>query len=373
MLSFFLSTIITLFLKAKLNAIAMLSSQDFSLKNSNSFNLKANCSRIYYPSSVNDLQQLSDVISSSFYILGEGSNTLFVETQAPVIIQPQFKGIQIEEHDQYYAVTAGAAENWHQLVCYCLEQGMNGLENLALIPGSVGAAPVQNIGAYGVEFADYCHSVQWFEFSSNTLKTLTKSECHFAYRESIFKQSLYNKGLITQVTFHFPKTWQANLSYAGLDALPTGSSAQAVMDKVIQLRQSKLPDPKDLPNAGSFFKNPVVSAQKFAEIQEQHPSIPHYLQENGEVKLAAGWLIDQAGLKGFRYQGVGVHEKQALVLVNYTGELGSELISLAKHIQQVIADKFSVHITPEVRMVTQAGEKAFDSLDNIKLIGYCND
>ena len=342
--------------------MAMHSNLDYPLQSSNSFNIKASCSRIYFPSSLAELQQLPDLSAENFYILGEGSNTLFAEPQAPIIIQPKFTGVDIIEQDHHFIVTVGAAENWHNLVIFCLEKGIYGLENLALIPGSVGAAPVQNIGAYGVDFSDYCQDVHWYEFTSKTIKTLNKTACLFAYRDSIFKQALYNKGLITQVTLKFPKQWQANLSYAGLDTLAKESTAQRVMDKVIVLRNSKLPDPKKLPNAGSFFKNPIVSAEIFASLIKQYPNMPNYPQPNGNVKLAAGWLIDQAGLKGFRYAGVGVHQQQALVLVNYDSILGSDLISLAKYIQRKVANKFSVSINPEVRMITSQGEKDFSSL-----------
>ncbi len=350
--------------------MAMHSNLNYSLKSSNSFNIKASCSRIYFPSSLAELQQLPDLSTENFYILGEGSNTLFVEAKAPIIIQPKFTGINILEHHDHFIVTVGAAENWHNLVCFCLEKGIYGLENLALIPGSVGAAPVQNIGAYGVDFADYCQEVSWFEFSSKTIKSLDKKACLFAYRDSIFKQALYNKGIITQVTFNFPKQWQANLSYAGLDALAKDSSAPQVMAQVIKLRSSKLPDPKKLPNAGSFFKNPIVSAQDFMQLQRQYPKMPNYPQQDGSFKLAAGWLIDQVGLKGFRHQGVGVHKQQALVLVNYDSDLGADIISLAKYIQRKVAEKFSVAITPEVRMITSQGERAFSSLKDINPINH---
>ncbi len=231
--------------------MAMHSNLDYALQGSNSFNIKASCPRIYFPSSLAELQQLPNLSAENFYVLGEGSNTLFVEPQAPIIIQPKFTGIDIVEQDDHFIVTAGAAENWHNLVCFCLENGVYGLENLALIPGCVGAAPVQNIGAYGIDIADYCQEVHWFEFARRTMQVLDKKACNFGYRDSIFKQALYNKGLITQVNFRFPKQWQANLSYAGLDVLAKNCSAKEVMAKVIKLRSSKLPDPKELPNAGS--------------------------------------------------------------------------------------------------------------------------
>lgn len=358
--------------------MAMHSNLNYSLQSSNSFNIKASCSHIYFPSTLADLQHLPDLAANNtpdnFYILGEGSNTLFVESQAPIIIQPKFIGIEVDEQDDHFIVTVGAAENWHHLVCFCLARGIYGLENLALIPGSVGAAPVQNIGAYGVEFADFCQQVQWYEFASKTLHSLTKQDCRFAYRDSIFKQERYNKGLITQVTFKFAKAWQANLSYAGLDKLAKNTTAQQVMEQVVALRMSKLPDPKQLPNAGSFFKNPLVTQKVFTQLQQQHSTIPYYPQANGDVKLAAGWLIEQTGLKGFRHQGVGVHQQQALVLVNYGSDFGSDIISLAKYIQRQVADKFSVLLAPEVRMVTEQGERAFSSLPDVNPIGdLCHD
>ncbi|WP_246143233.1 UDP-N-acetylmuramate dehydrogenase [Colwellia echini] len=349
--------------------MAMQSNHNYPLKNNNSFNIKASCSHIYFPSNLAELQQLPDLTATNFYILGEGSNTLFVEENAPVIIQPKFHGINIDEQAEHFLVTVGAAENWHDLVCFCLEKGINGLENLALIPGSVGAAPVQNIGAYGVEFADFCDEIQWYEFASKTLHTLVKEDCDFAYRESIFKHAFYNKGLITHVSFKFPKAWQPNLSYAGLDSLVKTSSATEVMNQVIALRSSKLPDPKVLPNAGSFFKNPVVSAVEFTQLQQRFPDIPHYPQANGEVKLAAAWLIDQAGLKGFRHQEVGVHQQQALVLVNYGSDLGCDIISLAKYVQRIVNKKFSVMLTPEVRMISAEGEQSFITLNDANPIG----
>jgi UDP-N-acetylmuramate dehydrogenase len=188
----------------------------------------------------------------------------------------------------------------------------------------------------------------------------------------VFKQERYNKGLITQVTFKFPKVWQANLSYAGLDVLTKNSSAKEVMAQVITLRSSKLPDPKTLPNAGSFFKNPVVSEETFMQLKQRYPKIPNYPQQNGQVKLAAGWLIDQSGLKGFRHRDVGVHQQQALVLVNYGSDVGADIISLAKYVQRKVAEKFSVFLTPEVRMITHQGESSFTSLTDINPIGESN-
>ena len=337
-------------------------SHQFALQNYNSFNVKAVSPSIYFPKSVNDLGLLPDMSDRPFYILGEGSNTLFADHSAPVIIKPSFKGITISETPNTYIVSVGAAENWHDLVCMCIEQGMYGLENLALIPGSVGAAPVQNIGAYGLELSNFCTQVKWFEFSSRVIKVLNNEDCQFSYRDSIFKKSLHNKGIITEVVFKFPKAWHANLGYAGLIDLGKSASAEQVMTRVISLRQSKLPDPYKLPNAGSFFKNPIVDESKFAHLQAGYPKIPFYPQEHGVIKLAAGWLIEQAGLKGYKSNGVGVHENQALVLVNNASERGVDIVTLAKYVQDQVFTKFDILLSPEVRMITTNGEQHFNQL-----------
>ncbi len=341
----------------------MESSQQFSLQEYNSFNVRAICPTIYFLESLTDLELLPDLTKCNFYILGDGSNTLFVNDQAPIIIKPDFKGVSISETTDNYIVRAGAGENWHELVCSCIAKGIFGLENLALIPGSVGAAPVQNIGAYGAELSNYCKQVKWFEFSTQTIKSLKNEDCLFSYRNSIFKQALYNKGIITEVEFHFPKVWQANLSYAGLHQLAKHSTAIEVMEKVVKMRQAKLPDPNELPNAGSFFKNPIVATSTYSKLKDFYPNMPAYPQASGKIKLAAGWLIEQSGLKGYCKNGVGVHEHQALVLVNYQSDNGADIVLLAKYIQQKILTKFDILISPEVRMVTEQGEQDFADLE----------
>ena len=355
----------------------MLNRQDFSLKDYNSFNINAVCAEIYFPSSLVDLQELvsSNVLNDSpYYILGEGSNTLFVEQTAPVIIKPNFKGMSVKETTEQFVVTVGASENWHDLVCFCLNQGIDGLENLALIPGSVGASPVQNIGAYGVELSDYCVEVEFFNLCTNQLTIFNNAECQFGYRDSIFKTLLRNKAIITRVVLSFPKKWQANINYQGLNQLPGNCSAKDIMLQVIHLRQSKLPDPVTLPNAGSFFKNPIVSKQTFHKLSITHQSLPHYVQLNGQIKLAAGWLIEAAGLKGFRFESVGVHQHQALVLVNYSEGQGTDVVGLAKFVQRTIYEKFGLTLTPEVRMISSQGEVHIESLvDTLHLCAGNND
>lgn len=337
-------------------------SKHFSLQNSNSFNVKATSPIVYFPKTLADLEQLPDLSSSPYYILGDGSNTLFIDQDAPVIIKPEFKGVKISETDENYIVEVGAGQNWHNLVCLCIDNGILGLENLALIPGSVGGAPVQNIGAYGVEFSKFCSQVIWFDIANQTINSLNRTECQFAYRNSIFKEALYNRGIIIGVILTFPKKWKANLSYAGLSDLNESSTAKQIMDKVISLRQSKLPDPNKLPNAGSFFKNPIVDIEEFQLLKKTYPQMPFYPQNEKQVKLAAGWLIEQAGLKGYSINGVGVHEHQALVLVNYASNNGKDIVALAKLVQQKVLAMFNIRICPEVRMVSIKGEQDFDDL-----------
>lgn len=329
----------------------------YSLKHHNSFAVDSVCPKVFFPSTEEDLLELADILPLNFYILGDGFNTLFVEPISPIIIKPDFTGIKIEEQSDCFIVKAAASENWHEFVELCVEKGMNGLENLALIPGSVGAAPVQNIGAYGVELAQYCQEVLWFDFESKQSVLYKHKDCQFSYRESIFKSELKNQGLITHVTFCFPKNWQANLSYAGLGHLSASASANEVMNEVIKIRQSKLPDPYQLPNAGSFFKNPVVEYSQWQTLVAEYPHLPSYPQPNNKVKIAAGWLIQQTGLKGYKANGVGVHDKQALVLVNYKSELGDNIANMALYIIKKVQENFNITLEPEVRAVFSEGER----------------
>lgn len=334
----------------------MKSHQHFPLQKYNSFAVAATTPVIYYPKNEEELQSLTMITQNNFYILGEGSNTLFVEGNTPVIIKPEFLGIKIEESNDFYDVHAACGENWHKLVCFCIEQGINGLENLALIPGSVGAAPVQNIGAYGVEVADFVESVTWFDFEKNKSVLLNKTQCEFDYRASIFKKNLKNKGTITHVTLRFPKNWQPRLSYQGLNCLPKHSNAFDIMNAVIGIRNSKLPDPNIIPNAGSFFKNPIVTTEQFLRLKTTHPKIPHYPQQDGTIKLAAGWLIEVSGLKGYQMNGAAVHDKQALVITNPKAASGESIRNLAAFVQRKVSDRFAISLQPEVRMIAEHGE-----------------
>jgi len=340
----------------------MITKSSFSLKKCNSFAIEAICPKMFCPSSYEELKTLPLNTEQPFYILGEGSNTLFCENTSPILIKPMFKGISIEDCQEYYTVTVGAGENWHLLVECLVNQGINGLENLALIPGSVGAAPVQNIGAYGVELSDYCENVSWYEFQSKSLKELSANQCLFSYRDSIFKRQLKGKGLITEVTFRFDKKWLPNLTYAGLDSISENTSAKEIMERVIEIRQKKLPNPDEIPNAGSFFKNPVVTLDKLQQLKAIYPDIPNYKQADNSVKLAAGWLIDQCGMKGYRTESVGIHKQQALVVINHNKGSGKDVLDLALLVQKKVMNTFGITLEPEVRFVSDQGEVPFNKI-----------
>ncbi len=263
------------------------------------------------------------------------------------------KGIAIAGEDaEATYVRAAAGESWHQLVLWTLARGLGGLENLSLIPGSVGAAPIQNIGAYGAELKDCFHGASVLDLESGDVATLDKAACAFAYRDSIFKHALAGRAVILDVTLALPKRWQPNLRYAELSqevaarglAQPT---AQEISDAVIAIRTRKLPDPAVIGNAGSFFKNPVVPAQQRDALLERFPHLVSHAQADGSYKLAAGWLIDQCGWKGKSLGAAGVYEKQALVLVNRGGASGRDVLALARKIQDDVAARFGVRIEPE--------------------------
>ncbi len=324
--------------------------------------IDAYCPEIIEVDSFEELQTLTSL--ADYYVLGEGSNTLFTENEAPKLIRPKLLGIAVEETAEDYLLTVQAGENWQKLVTYTVEHGMPGLENLALIPGSVGAAPIQNIGAYGVEFADFCQAVHWYDFKSNQVTILAAYDCQFGYRDSVFKRQLKGQGIIVAVELKLSKAWQPSLGYAGLNQLPECANALEVMNTVMAIRSSKLPNPEELPNAGSFFKNPIINCEEFKRLKQQYPDIPNYPQPDDQVKIAAGWLIEQAQLKGFRLGDAGVHSKQALVLVNYGNAKGEDIVALARHVIGQVQEKFSITLEPEVRLVAALGERAAAEIFN---------
>lgn len=286
-------------------------------------------------------------------VLGGGSNMLLTADFPGLVVHVDLHGIDvIREDDNATYLRVAAGENWHQFVQWTLAHGFSGLENLSLIPGSVGAAPIQNIGAYGVEVKDFIHSVSAFDFVSGEIVTLTRDQCAFAYRDSIFKHELRDRAVIVDVTFALPKQWQANTNYADVTQelqarVITSPTARDVSDAVIAIRQRKLPDPAVIGNAGSFFKNPLVPAAQRDALLQQHPQMVSYPQTDGSFKLAAGWLIDQCGWKGRSLGAAGVYEKQALVLVNRGGATGHEIWQLAQAIQTDVLARFGVQLEAE--------------------------
>ncbi len=313
---------------------------------------------------ITDSQQLTKIDwQRRHLLLGEGSNTVFIDDFAGDVILVANKGIEVTEHDDSYHVRVCAGENWHQFVSYCVSNEIYGIENLALIPGTVGAAPVQNIGAYGVEVKNFIHLVDGFDIEVGQFKTLSAEQCQFGYRDSVFKHHYKSRFVITHVEFSFSKTWRPNLSYGPLQSLKA-PTAQQVLNEVIKIRNSKLPNPSVLPNAGSFFKNPIVPEKHFNSLLARFPELPNYPSLPGFKKLAAGWLIEQSGLKQEKIGGIAVHQQQALVVVNHGQSTGNDLINYIKLIRRRVLDKFNIALEPEVRLIGKLGELTLGDIDD---------
>lgn len=286
-------------------------------------------------------------------VLGGGSNLLLTRDFPGLVLHIATRGVVVTgEDEQHVFVTAQAGENWHAFVQWTLAHGLPGLENLSLIPGCVGAAPIQNIGAYGSELADYFYACEVFDCHTGETRSLNKQDCRFAYRDSVFKHELRDCAVIINVTFALPKKWQANLRYSELANELANYGVQAptasdISQAVIAVRTRKLPDPAKIGNAGSFFKNPVVTAEQRDTLLTKYPSLISYSQANGSYKLAAGWLIEQCGWKGKTMGAAGVHAQHALVLVNYGGASGEDLLRLANQVRDDVLEKFGVVLEPE--------------------------
>ncbi len=287
-----------------------------------------------------------------FIILGEGSNTVFTEDYIGVVWQNHLRGIVFNEQGDHIQIQVASGENWHALVTQCVQRGIGGFENLALIPGTVGAAPIQNIGAYGVEVAQFIESVEYLDLATQQIITLTGAACEFGYRDSIFKHALKDKVFITQVNFLLPKQHTLVTQYGELSALMS-PTIQSVYDTVIAIRQAKLPDPAQIGNAGSFFKNPVIDTSLFKQILTHYPDAPHYMvnAEQGLIKIPAAWLIDTIGFKGTMQGGVQCHPQQALVLTNLQDATGQDLIAFAQTIKQAVYAEFNIALEHEVQLM----------------------
>jgi UDP-N-acetylmuramate dehydrogenase len=327
-----------------------------SLKPYNTFGLPAVARTLVRVTSDADVRQVvdhPDLGRAPKFVLGGGSNIILTRDMPQLVLKVEVRGMRlVEERTDAWIVEGGAGENWHDFVAWTLAQGWPGLENLALIPGTVGAAPVQNIGAYGVELQDRFESLDAVDLVTGRSVTLRESICAFGYRDSVFKHSLAGRSVITRVRFRLPRPWRPVVGYLDLERkiAETGiaaPSAQQIFDWICAIRRAKLPDPALVGNAGSFFKNPVVTTEQCRDIIGRDPEIVHYPMPDGSVKLAAGWMIDACGWKGKSVGQAGVYEKQALVLINRGGAIGSEVMTLARAIQESVYGRFGIRLEPE--------------------------
>lgn len=329
-----------------------------SLKSHNTFGIEATGNLAVFQSAEELPALIEKTTNKPTLILGGGSNLLFTKDPEGWIWKNEIKGIEIlDEASDHVIIRSGAGENWHSFVLHCLRNNWGGLENLSLIPGKVGASPMQNIGAYGVEIKDVFHSLQAIRLSDGELIEFNQAECAFGYRESVFKRKLKDQFVIVSVSFklsrkdHQVKTGYGDIQIELEKASVEHPTIQDVSQAVIAIRSSKLPDPNELGNAGSFFKNPVVSTSVADSLLEKHPELVHYPAGDSAVKLAAGWLIEKAGWKGFRRNDAGVHARQALVLVNYGEATGKEIWQLSEDILQDVQSKFGVTLEREVNII----------------------
>jgi UDP-N-acetylmuramate dehydrogenase len=337
---------------------------NFSLKPFNTFGIDVHANYFATFNSLEKLEELSDLTKNHKVInkvpvlfLGGGSNILFTKDYEGTVLKNEIKGIEkVNEDRSFVYVKAGGGENWHDFVLHCIKEKWGGVENLSLIPGSVGAAPIQNIGAYGVELRDVFHSLEAFNFKDKTIKVFSPKDCSFGYRDSVFKKKYINKYIITSVTFRLSKKPVFNISYGPLaEELENMNlkelSLKAVSNAVIAIRKARIPDPQDIGNAGSFFKNPIVDAAHFKRLKAIFPTIPGFNLPDENVKLAAGWLIEKCDWKGFRMGDAGCHTEHGLVLVNYGKATGQEIYNLSEVIRQSVKEKFDIVLETEVNII----------------------
>lgn len=334
--------------------------EDKPLKYFNSFGVAARARRFARVKSLAELNELINerlLPTEKLLVLGGGSNVLFTHDWNGMVIKNEITGIESFEKDENEVwVKAGAGEVWHHLVEYCIENGLGGIENLSLIPGCVGAAPIQNIGAYGVELKDVFHSLEAYHIPTRTVETFQLKDCLFGYRDSVFKNKFKGEFIILSVTLRLSRNPVLNVSYGAiqtqLEAMNVKNiSIRSISKAVIAIRMSKLPNPADLGNAGSFFKNPEISREEFISLRLKFPDIIGYELPEGKYKLAAGWLIEKAGWKGFRQGDAGIHQNQALVLVNYGSATGEEINMLADRVLRSVKETFDVQLEKEVNVL----------------------
>jgi len=338
----------------------MIISSNISLKPYNTFGIEAFAK---FFTSIDTIENIKELLQSTEYknnerlILGGGSNMLLTKNVDAIVVKNNLKGITVvNETAEHVFVRCAGGEVWHEFVMWCINQNYGGLENLSLIPGCTGASPMQNIGAYGVEIKDTFYELEAIHAITGEEKTFSKSDCEFGYRESVFKHQFKNQFIITSVTFQLSKKPSFHIEYGAikqeLDAMNISElNIKAISQAVINIRSSKLPNPKEIGNAGSFFKNPEVSSNVYDRLKNEFQNLVAYPLDNGNYKLAAGWLIEQSGLKGYREGDAGVHKLQALVLVNYGGAKGNEIYDLSTHVLKTVHDKFGVELEREVNII----------------------
>jgi UDP-N-acetylmuramate dehydrogenase len=332
---------------------------NFSLKNYNTFGIEAKAEQFVAVHSIPELKSiLEQNKTQKKFVLGGGSNMLLTKNIEALVIHIDLKGKKILKEDADYVwVESQAGENWHEFVLWTIEQNLGGLENMSLIPGNVGTTPVQNIGAYGTEIKDTFVSCEAINIENQEIKTFTKEECHFGYRESVFKNEVKDQYIIVSVVYKLTKqNHKINTSYGDITAELaknniTSPTLKDVSNAVIAIRKSKLPDPAELGNSGSFFKNPILLKTDFEPIHQKFSEMRFFDVSETEVKIPAGWLIEQAGLKGKRFGDAGIHVNQALVLVNYGGATGQEILDVSKTVQETVFNKFGIHIEAEVNII----------------------
>lgn len=347
-------SIITIALFAT-NGLTMHTLTNVSAVPYSTFRFNARLHQLTEFSSIHELEQSQ--YGSVPVVLGEGSNTIFMQDlQVPVCRFVANNKTATALDDNFVLVHVEAGHNWHQLVSWAVGEKLWGIENLALIPGSVGAAPVQNIGAYGVELADSCLYVDFYHWQLRKVQRIAAGRCQFGYRDSVFKQALAGKGIIVAIGLILSKIAKPILSYKGLDHLTTDTAIADIFNQVIAIRSAKLPDPTKLANCGSFFKNPVISAGQFTQLQALFTGMPGFLQDDGNIKVPAAWLIDQQGFKGQAVGGIACYEQQPLVLVNRGAGSAQELEQLINTIQAKVASAYSIQLEPEVRMLDAKGQ-----------------
>lgn len=337
--------------------------ENYSLKELNTFSIDVRAANY---SELTELSQLVDMAQHHAFrqgllVLGGGSNFLFTKSVDQWVIHNQLKGIhQIQENANYVWIEASAGENWHEFVRHTIEKGYGGIENLSLIPGYLGATPVQNIGAYGAEVKDVITEVKAWHIQEKRFYSFSNEDCRFGYRDSIFKHKYKNQLIITSVIFRLSKNPEFNIEYGGirkeLEKMKiTTLSLKAISDAVINIRRAKLPDPAQIGNAGSFFKNPVIKKELFKPLTKEYPSMPFYKTKTDEYKIPAAWLIEQCGWKGYRKGNIGIHPHQALILVNYGGADGKEIFDLSKQIIASVKNKFGLQLQREVNNYGESG------------------